>query len=266
MTTRDDPLRPDGPGPADRQDPTDPASWDHLFRRRFWRAAGGSAVWLLVIVAAVTAITLQENSSAWLLDHGTPVAGEVVDVRTPARGEQTITVDYPVGDVLDQAVIGLDSDRDYTVGERVRVFYDPADPDHVRTADEENLSEVGVGFAVVPMLIALLLLPWSIAYAVGWARRRRAAKRSGWRPVTAVVFDSSGGHQVLRLDFPDGAFLIARTVAAVRGRYSFLRAGAFGAWVAGEGRRRALALWHPAKGAYVVPLRAPRRARRRTGR
>ncbi|QYN16973.1 DUF3592 domain-containing protein [Amycolatopsis sp. DSM 110486] len=246
--------------------PADPTGWDRALRKRFWRAAAAATAWFLIIPVAVTVISLLHNRSTWLLDHGTKVEGRVVAVYTPARGAPTVTVDYPVGDVLAQAVINRDSDDDYVENERVQVYYDPADPQRVRTDDEENVTNAGMAFAVIPMLVALLVFPWLIAYTLGWARRRRCARKSGWEPVTAVVFDSSGGYQLLRLDFPDGRRLAARTVAALRGRYSFLRNGPVEAWVSGEGRRFTLAPPHHAKGPYVIPLRVPRGSRWPAGR
>ncbi|WIX78544.1 hypothetical protein QRX50_45575 [Amycolatopsis carbonis] len=205
--------------------PADPDAWDRALRQGFWRAAAAATAWFLIIPVAVTVISLLHNRSTWLIDHGTKVEGRVVAVYTPVRSAPTITVDYPVGDVLAQAVINRDSDDEYVENERVQVYYDPADPQRVRTDDEENVSNVGTAFVVIPVVLALLVFPWLIAYALGWARRRRSARKSGWEPVTAVVFGSSGGYQLLRLDLPGGARLAVRTVAAVRGRYSFLRNG-----------------------------------------
>ncbi|QRP44158.1 DUF3592 domain-containing protein [Amycolatopsis sp. FDAARGOS 1241] len=248
-----------------RRGPAAPAEWDRTLRRRFWRAVVAATLWFLAIPSATVGITPLLTSSDWLLENGSTARGEVVAVHTPVSGHGTpsITVAFLAGDVYEQQEINRDSGADYTVGQAVRVYYDPADPGHVRTEDEENLSDVWIGFVVVPTLVALMVFPWLAAYAVGWANRRRVARREGWEPVTAQVFDSSGGYHLLRLDFPGGAHLVARTVAAVRGRYSFLRKGPFEAWVAGEGRRLVLVPAHGPRGPapYAVPLRVPRGAK-----
>ncbi|MEW2504841.1 MULTISPECIES: DUF3592 domain-containing protein [unclassified Amycolatopsis] len=239
-----------------------------MLRHRFRRALLAAVVWFLVIPAAFAGVALLTTDADWLLTHGTEVTGTVTAVDNPHRGNgtPTITVDYEVGDVLDEAVVTRDSARTYAEGDTVRVFYDPADPHDVRTADEQNLSEGWTGVFVVPLLVAVFAFPMTVAYAVVWARRRKIARREGWQPVTATVVDSSGGYQVLRLDFPGGAQLIARTVAAVRGRYSFLRAGPVDAWISGEGRSFALVLPDFSTRPYAIPLHVPRGSRRIAGR
>ncbi|MFI5609803.1 DUF3592 domain-containing protein [Amycolatopsis sp. NPDC051903] len=245
-----------------RRGPAAPAEWDRALRRRFWRAVVAATVWFLVIPAAAVGITVLQNSSDWLLQNGSTARGEVVAVRTPVSGHgtPTIIVAYLAGDVYEQQEINRDSGAGYTVGQAVTVYYDPADPERARTDAEQNLSDGRMGVFVVPLVLVLIFLPFAVAYAVGWAGRRRAARRTGWAPVAAQVFDSSGGYHLLRLEFPGGAHLVARTVAAVRGRYSFLRKGPFEAWVAGEGRRLVLVLPSGPRGPtpYAVPLRIPR--------
>ncbi|MET7989473.1 DUF3592 domain-containing protein [Amycolatopsis sp. NPDC005232] len=269
--TQPDQIQPDRTH-QDRPHPEPAAAeaWNRLLRRRFRRAAVAAVVWFLVVAGTFAGISVLTVSADRLLAHGTEVAGTVVGVHTPRGGDgtPTITVDYEVGDVLDEAVVARSSDRAYAQGDRVRVFYDPADPRDMRTADEENLDDGWMGVLVIPLLVAVLACPLMVAFAVCWARRRTAARRDGWEPVTATVVDSSGGYQLLRLDFRGGAHLAARTVAALRGRYSFLRTRPVEGWVSGAGRALVLVLPYGPSGPlpYAIPLRVSRGSRRTAAR
>ncbi|MEV8607817.1 DUF3592 domain-containing protein [Amycolatopsis sp. NPDC051373] len=241
-----------------------------MLRRRFRRAIVAAVLWFLVLPGSFVGIAVLNSHADRLLEYGAEVTGQVVGVYDPfaRRGTPTITVDYPVGDALEQAVVSRDSDRAYVEGDRVRVYYDPADPQDMRTADERNLDDRWMGVFVFPLVVALFAWPWMVTFGVGWARRRKAARRDGWQPATATVVGSSSGYQLLRLDFRGGAMLVVRTVAAVRGRYSFLRGGPVEGHVAGSGRDFVLTLPRGPRtpGPYAIPLRVPRGSRRRAHR
>jgi hypothetical protein len=126
-----------------------------------------------------------------------------------------------------------DSGRDYHVGEQVIVFYDPADPAHVRTTDEQNEDQVQLGFGVVPLLVSLFGLPFWITVAAGWRRRLRVIERTGWRRASVTDVPEV---ELLHAGFRDGTaielrrtsrFLALSPTAGLKNRQG---------WVGGCGR------------------------------
>ncbi|QYN16970.1 DUF3592 domain-containing protein [Amycolatopsis sp. DSM 110486] len=216
----------------------------------------------LVVPASALGIGWQDLRADWLLDHGDEATGKVVAVHTPRDGDgtPTITVSYTAAGVPEQAEINRDSDREYEVGEPISVFYDPADPARVRTEDEQNVGDGWMAVFSVPLIFVAILLPLTITLAVGWARRRRLARRTGWRPVRIQAHDRADHAQVVRFTV-GGRRVVARTTSLTR----VLREGSrrAGARVAGSGLRFVLVLPRGSRrgGPRVVALRAfdPRR-------
>ncbi|WP_328458232.1 DUF3592 domain-containing protein [Amycolatopsis sp. NBC_00438] len=231
----------------------DPADGDHpelnaRLRRASRRATGFAVGWAVVLAAGFTGVALAGAAADDLLATGFHEPGVVVSVLHSAKGTSYIRVSH--GDRTDAIV--WDSGRDYHVGEQVIVVYDPADPAHVRTIDEQNEDQVQLGFGVVPMLAALFGLPFSIGAAAGWRRRLRVVERTGWR--RADVSDVPEG-RFLYAGFRDGtaielrrtsAFLALSPTAGLKNRQG---------WVGGWGRSMVVGFEN---GPPVVAVRAIR--------
>ncbi|MEV6647423.1 hypothetical protein [Amycolatopsis sp. NPDC051371] len=67
------------------------------------------------------------------------------------------------------------------------VFYDAADPEHARTAEEANENGTLIGFSVIPLIAGFAALRFASVAAAGWRRRARAVARTGWRVATVTV-------------------------------------------------------------------------------
>ncbi|MBE1497308.1 hypothetical protein H4696_004408 [Amycolatopsis lexingtonensis] len=228
----------------------DPADGDHpvlnaRMRRAYRRATGFAVGWAVVFAAGFTQVALVSAAAEDLLHTGFHEIGEVVSVRH-SRGTTYIEVSH--GNRTD--VLVRDSDRDYRVGEEVIVIYDPADPARVRTADESNEDDSQLSLGMVPILVALFGLPFSIGLAAGWRRRLRAVERTGWR--RARVSDEQ-----VKLDseFRDGS------VVALRRSWALLRLSPSAGWknkqgwVGGWGRSMVVGMEN---GPYVLAVHAIR--------
>ncbi|MFF4599892.1 DUF3592 domain-containing protein [Amycolatopsis sp. NPDC001319] len=233
-------------------------SEDRALRRQFRRAVGWAVLCALVVPASALGIGWQENRADWLLDHGDEVTGKVVRVTNPQGGDgtPTVTVSYTAGGVPEQAEINRDADRDYEMGEPVSVFYDPDDPTHVRTEDEQNVGDGWMAVFSIPLIFVVILLPWLITLAVGWARRRRLARDTGWRPIHVQASDSDDSAQEVRFAL-GGRRLVARPTSLTRVPPAERNRRA-GARIAGAGRRFVLVLPHGSRRGRprVVALKA----------
>ncbi|WP_370643397.1 DUF3592 domain-containing protein [Amycolatopsis sp. DSM 110486] len=144
-------------------------------------------MWCLVSAGGLIAVLGVLHSADTLLATGTRVPGTVVSVATPPKGTRWIDVSYRAdGRTLTERV-DRSSTAAYTPGERVTVVFDPADPARVRTTAEDGLSENGLGFAWIGVGLVLLCSLVAAAGAVGWSRRSRAVRRTGWQEGTATV-------------------------------------------------------------------------------
>ncbi|MGW4484586.1 DUF3592 domain-containing protein [Amycolatopsis sp. NPDC004368] len=221
---------------------TGSARWDRVLRRQYWRSVG----WVVVFGVVLPALLLlglwwQDSRATWLLDHGDETTGQVTQVRTSARGHDvpTISVAFQAHGIPEQVDIDGDSGRDYQVGDSVTVLYDPADPTHARTPDDENLSDGWMLAFVIPLLLLIIFIPVTIAAAVAWARRRRAARTSTWRPVRLRTHEDTDHGQTVRFTLNGRQVVAKPTVLSYVPRGSKRRAGAH---VAGSGRRLVLVL------------------------
>ncbi|WP_326569590.1 DUF3592 domain-containing protein [Amycolatopsis rhabdoformis] len=221
---------------------TDSATWDRVLRRQYWRSVCLVVVFGLVLPALLlTGLWWQDNRSTWLLDHGDETTGQVTRVRTSSQGHDvpTISIAYQAHGAPEQVDIDGDSGRDYRVGDSVTVLFDPADPTHARTPDEQNLSDGWMLAFVIPLLLLIVFVPVTIVAAVTWARRRRAAGASTWRPVRLRTSEDTDHGQTVRFTL-DGRQIVAKpTVLSFVPRGKKRRAGAH---VAGSGRRLVLVL------------------------
>ncbi|HWD05410.1 MAG TPA: DUF3592 domain-containing protein [Amycolatopsis sp.] len=112
------------------------------------RAWGFAGCWLVVLVGCVVGINRMESSEETLLATGARTAGEVLSVDDPVggRGASSMRVRYAAGGTSWTAEIVRNSGRSYLPGDSVTVVYDPADPDRVRTTEEENDNQALAGF------------------------------------------------------------------------------------------------------------------------
>ncbi|MEV6898960.1 DUF3592 domain-containing protein [Amycolatopsis sp. NPDC051372] len=180
----------------------DPVTLDRAVRVRIRQAAGAVALW---------------------------VPARVVAVANDARGGPYIVVDYSAPGL--EGGIRRDSQIRYYVGEILTAYYDPADPSHVRTADEPNGDDSWGSIVVV--VLELGAFSWALTYTVVMVRRRRIARRSGWQPVKVAAL----GHGSFFLNRAGRDRKSVRIVAAVGSHYSFLTAAPTRAWLSGEVER-----------------------------
>ncbi|MEV4601493.1 DUF3592 domain-containing protein [Amycolatopsis sp. NPDC049253] len=229
----------------------DETAWNRVLRRRSCRSVAAAFFWLLVLASTVGGMIALDASADTLLVSGMRAVGRVVGVADPRRGTPTITVDYTVGVTPRETVVNRDSGLAYHVGDLVWVYYDPVDPQHVRTAEERNRSDAWKWGLVSPALVALVFFPWGTVFAVRWLRRWRAARRSSWVPVTVTDATPEAAHQALALKVDDAGRLRVRTLSMLPGRYTFLQGPEpTRAWIGGAGSATVLVL-----------ARGPRRAR-----
>ena len=162
-----------------------------------WRAAGLTLLWCLVFVGAGRGMDALDAKAQRLLDHGIRTTATVIGVHRPLKSGWSIDVRY----VGHTAEITLDSHRYWAIGQSLTVFYDPADPDTVRTSDDRNENQFLLGVCVIPFLFSLAGIPFSAAAVARWWRRYRAAKRTGWQEGSAVVHTvrKQRSHLILRL-------------------------------------------------------------------
>ncbi|WP_326569588.1 DUF3592 domain-containing protein [Amycolatopsis rhabdoformis] len=139
----------------------DEQAWNRVLRKRSWRSVTATVLWLLVLASAVLGMITADASADTLLVSGMRAVGRVAEVTDPRRGTPTMTVDYQVGVTPRRAVVNRDSGVAYQVGDLVWVYYDPIDPQRVRTAEERNHSDALKWGLICPALVALVFGPWS---------------------------------------------------------------------------------------------------------
>src|SRR5262249_29846999 len=154
------------------------------------------------------------------------------------------------------AEVTLNSHRQWAVGQSLALFYDPADPDTVRTSDDPNENQLFLGTCSITLFVALAGVLVS-AVAVGrWWRRYRAARRTGWQAATAVVhaLRRQRPYLVLRLresgEWESKLIISTHTVT-----YSW-HGQRHRIWVAGD--RRAMTVLFRKRGRlFAVPVKKP---------
>ncbi|MEV0072942.1 MULTISPECIES: DUF3592 domain-containing protein [unclassified Amycolatopsis] len=238
----DEPL----PARTGRLPKPDPVILDRAVRSRIWHALGAAALWVLVVAATIVGSSVLFDRADRLLTDGVKVPARVVAVEDGKTGAYLV-VDYLAPGV--EGRIDLDSGNRYFVGEVLTVYYDPADPAHVRTTEEPNGDDSWALGSVVVVVLEAGALSWAVAYPVVLDRRRRIARRSGWRPVK--VTSLRNGTYVL--NHAGRERTSARVVTLLRGRYEYLAKQPVSAWVAGEGARLLLVAPRGNR-LYAIPL------------
>jgi hypothetical protein len=208
------------------------------------RAVLIALLWCGVLAGAVAGLTAIQASAGDLLATGSRTVGEVVSVVDPRSGDgaPSMWVRYRVGGTSWTEEIVRDSDRGYLPGEEVTVVYDPADPADVRTVEERNENQYAVGFSVVPLVIALVAVPWSLLAAGRWRHRHRAVRQTGWRVAAVTVVPDypvrRGRHAPdIHVRYDDGSVIALRAVSSTHGATILKNRPGRRAWVGGWGRQ-----------------------------
>ncbi|MEA5364731.1 DUF3592 domain-containing protein [Amycolatopsis sp., V23-08] len=198
--------------------------------------------WAGVLAGCAVGLELVGYSADALLATGARTGGEVQRVVDPRSGDgaPSMWVRYVAGDTALTEEIVRDTDRRYRPGEKVTVVYDRDDPARVRTVEERNENQDGVGFLVVPLLLAFVGLPWSLVAAGGWARRYRAVRATGWRAASVTVVPDypvrRGRHAPdIHVRYPGGTGLTLRAASSTHGATSLKDRPERRAWVGGWG-------------------------------
>jgi hypothetical protein len=224
------------------------------------RAAAFGMIWLTCFAAGVLVLVAADNAAQRLLDTGTRVPGQVVNVQ---RGKNNaIQVRYqPVGSKDVRVVrIAWDSSRDYVSGDQVTVVYDPADQARIRTTGERNLDDRSSWApAAVLFVVAVVGMPFAVMGATGWRRRHRAVRETGWHAATAtrMLYERERSRRLLTLievEYPDGSTAELEPVASVHGALGPV-GKAWPVWVGG--RDANMVVLYPRGRWRNVPLAVP---------
>jgi hypothetical protein len=184
----------------------------------------------------------------------------VLSVYDPGKGTPSMQVRYGTR----TAKIVRDSGHHYHVGEAVTVVVDPADPEHVRTTEEENENQFVFGLCIAALLLGLAGAPAAAGAALGWRRRAWAVGVTGWRVATVdVVPDRSiGGRKrpppTIHVRYRDGTGIVLRAVPSTHGAKALADFTDRLAWVGGWGREMAVLFPQGPRrpGPYAVPAAA----------
>ncbi|MEA5363872.1 hypothetical protein VA596_30360 [Amycolatopsis sp., V23-08] len=206
------------------------------------RSVGFVFVWLAVLAGVVAGFVAMGASADHLLKTGARVTGEVLGVYKHSRGPDTIYVAYPVGDGhFRYADIVWDSDRQYTKGQPITVFYDKADPDRVRTPDETNDDQTWMWALAIGVIAGVSGLVLSTIAAVNWRRRYRAVSATGWRSASVTVVPDypvrKGRHMPdITVAYRDGSRITLRAATSSHGSVPLKHEPDRQAWIGGTDR------------------------------
>ncbi|MEW2500036.1 DUF3592 domain-containing protein [Amycolatopsis sp. NPDC047767] len=242
----DEPLR----ARTGRRPKPDPVTLDRAVRARLHRAVLAAVAWALVTAATIVGAILLLRWSDRLLVDGVRAPARVDSVMDdpPGRGNSPyFVVDYAGV----RGVIFYHGSTSHHVGEVLTVYYDPADPLHVRTADNPNGDDLWAGGLMILTIVELAPLAWAVAYPVRLAQRRHLAARSGWRAVKVTPF-----YHTLILRPAGREPTTVKIVTALRPHYQFLTASApTRGWVGGKNARLVLVVPR-GENHYAIPVRA----------
>lgn len=229
-------------------------------RRTTRRAAALVLVWVALFTGGLAGMSLLDEAAGELLATGDRVPGVVLSVYDPGKGTPSMRVRFGSR----TAKIVRDSGHHYHVGEAVTVVVDPADPEHVRTTEEQNENQFVFGLCLVALLLGLAGAPVAAGAALGWRRRARAVGVTGWRVATVdVVPDRSiGGRKrpppTIHVRYRDGTGIVLRAVLSTHGAKALADFTDRLAWVGGWGREMAVLFPQGPRrpGPYAVPAAA----------
>jgi hypothetical protein len=229
------------------------------------RAAAICAAWVVALLLGASGFVLLNETGQRLLDQGTQTAGTVVSVHNARARSSSIMVRYMQGDIDRTTKIYRDSNRNYTPGLGVTVFYDRADPGRVRTLDERNDNQFVTWSAYLLVIVACVMVPFSVLAARGWRRRYQAVRISGWRKGAARVSQHSTMLAEIAVKYRDGSRIALKAVTSLHAPHALGESSGVPVWVGGAGRDMVVLM--PRRGVrkafHAVPVRvAGPRARR----
>ncbi len=229
------------------------------------RLRAGGRRWTFALVVALAllgggaAITIQlDRAAEELLHTGVRADGDVVAVRR-LRHSSTLTIRYPLAGSSRVVVVDATSSHRYAAGDHVTVVTDPARPDRVRTVDERNETPAAVTAGGILLVTGVVTLPIAVLRRIRWARRRGAARRTGWRPAVVTVVphrriaDQDHHAPDLEIRYGDGSTVTARGAHAF-GVAALSDRPRRPAWVAGTGPNLSVLFREgPRGGPFLVP-------------
>jgi hypothetical protein len=228
-------------------------------RRVARRAAAFVLVWMALAGAGAADLVLLDKAADELLATGARTTGEVVSVQTFTRGGMTFEVRFESR----TAKIVRDSKNSYTVGGRVTVVYDRADPDRVRTLVEENKSQFLVNLGYVLLVAGSLGTLFAAVAAVGWWGRARAVAVTGWRNATVDIVRvfARNGRSLRRpppeihVRYREGTGIVLKAMSSTHGATALADFTDRLAWVGGWGRHMVVLFPNGPRrpGPYAVP-------------
>ncbi len=227
-------------------------------RRIARRATVLLLVWVVLAASGGTGLLLLGEAADELLATGARTTGEVVSVQHLGKGRMAFRVRYGTR----TAEIVRDSADSYSVGEKVTVVYDPADPGRVRTTKETNENRFAVNLGIVSIVAGSLGTVFAAVAAVGWWLRARAVTATGWRNATVDIVRRHPTGRALKRPPPDihvryreGTGIVLRAVPSTHGANALADFTDRLAWVGGWGRRMVVLFPNgPGRpGPYAVP-------------
>lgn len=220
-------------------------------------------LWLAVLVGAIIGMNALSGEALRLLDTGTKSTGTVLAFADPAKAPWTIDVKYVADGSPRTAEIVLDRHREFSPGQTITVVYDPADPGHVRTLDDENSNQGLTALCMIPAIAALVGIAFSLRSAVSWFRRHCAVRRTGWQRASVIV-EGTDRAALLTVRHADGRELSLKPTGMTRSVPSPVKAGTpQQVWAGGKGRKMTLLFRrHAHPRLHAVPVRTLRFERR----
>ncbi|MEV6877715.1 DUF3592 domain-containing protein [Amycolatopsis sp. NPDC051128] len=219
-------------------------------------------VWAALAGSGAAGLVLLGKAADELLATGARTTGEVVSVQNHTRGRMTFQVRYGTR----TAKIVRDSENSYSVGEKVTVVHDRADPDRVRTTKEENKNQFVLNLGIVSIVAGSLGTVFATWAAVGWWRRARAVAATGWRNATVDivrVFARTGTSlrrppPEIHVRYREGTGIVLRAMSSTHGAHALADFTDRLAWVGGWGRHMVVLFPNGPRrpGPYAVPAYA----------
>ncbi|MBW4718886.1 DUF3592 domain-containing protein [Saccharothrix obliqua] len=182
----------------------DPGPLHAKMRRRLGYSVLLLGCWVAFGVFSAMLFVMQARDAQWLLDHGARTTATVTAVHHPSRGMPSIEVEFS------RRTVVIHGYEPYSVGDAVEVFYDPADPGRVRTADMANRDPLTIVGCVLVAVAAGAGLLAQGRRVLGWRRWFRSVADAGWRRAVLSTADVPGAPPSLLVTFPNGAVLKAR--------------------------------------------------------
>ncbi|GAA3048495.1 Protein of unknown function (DUF3592) [Actinokineospora globicatena] len=189
----------------------------------------------LVVVGGLLDAAAEDQRSGLLAD-GVRVPGVVVRVEEATRvTSASIDVRFAVdGQDRVRTLTLLVPDPPPRVDDRITLFYDPADPERVASAQAgtEPPAVLEVGYLVAASLGVVLVVAGAVL-SVRWLRRLRSVRSHGWRPGTATVESQLAR---IGLDARGEVFVDTGRVRARTGRVLLGGSGSSAVIAAADGR------------------------------